>query len=93
MELRGVTEWFSLGVQLKIPTEDLMTIRKDHRFTYDCRLEMLIRWEQLEKPTWTKLVTALDNIGRRDLAEKITKKYGERFFCVVCSLLNDYDHP
>ena len=77
VELRGVTEWFSLGVQLKIPTDELMIIRKDHRYTHDCRLEMLIRWEQLEEPTWTKLVTALVNIGRRDLAVKIAKKYGE----------------
>ena len=77
MELRGVTEWFSLGVQLKIPTDELMIIRKDHRYTHDCRLEMLIRWKQLEEPTWTKLVTALVNIGRRDLAVKIAKKYGE----------------
>ena len=76
MELKGVIAWFNLGVQLKIPTHQLLAIREDYRTTEKCRLEMLIRWEQLEKPTWTKLVTALVNIGRRGLAEDLARKYG-----------------
>lgn len=76
MELNGVIAWFELGVQLKIPVSDLLTIHKDHVSVESCRLEMLIRWGQLQKPTWTQLVTALVKIGRRVLAEDLVKKYG-----------------
>lgn len=68
--------WFELGVQLNIPTCDLLSIREDHKTTVKCRLEMLIKWEQQERPTWIKLITALTKIGRKTLAEDLAMKYG-----------------
>lgn len=76
-ELKPVVEWFSLGVQLEIPESDLLTIRKDHRDTVDCRLQMLLKWGQMEKRTWSKLVIALANIDRKFLADKLAKKYSK----------------
>ena len=76
MELKGVIAWFELGVQLKIPSHDLLAIREDYRMVEKCRLEMLIRWEKLEKPTWTKLFSALVNIGMKGLADSLAEKYG-----------------
>lgn len=75
--MKPVVEWFRLGVHLEIPETDLLTIRKDHRDqTEECRLEMLIKWGELEKRTWSKLVKALVSIDRKVLANKIAKKYG-----------------
>ena len=76
VELKGVIAWFELGVQLKIPSHDLLAIREDYRMVEKCRLEMLIRWEQLEKPTWNKLFSALVNIGMKGLADNLAEKYG-----------------
>lgn len=75
--LKPVIEWFSLGVELKIPVDALSTIRKDYRLTDDCRLEMLIQWKQMESPTWSKLVTALVAINRKALANQLANKYGK----------------
>ena len=76
VELNGVIAWFELGVQLKMPSHDLLAIREDYRTVEKCRLEMLIRWEQLEKPTWNKLFSALVNIGMKGLADSLAEKYG-----------------
>lgn len=77
VELKGVIKWFSLGVQLEIPEEDLLIIREDQRTVEKCRLEMLIKWGEVEKRTWSKLVNALVNIGRKVLADQLGTKYGK----------------
>lgn len=78
VELKGVTAWFELGIQLKIPTSDLLVIRKDHSTVKSCRLEMLIRWGQLQRPTWTQIATALAKIGRTALAMELSDRYGKQ---------------
>ena len=77
-ELKGVINWFQLGLELDIPDDELRIIRKDNILfgVEHCLLEVLIHWGDHEKPTWTKVVGALVKIGRQVLAEKITKKYG-----------------
>lgn len=69
--------WFELGVQLNIAVCDLLAIKQDYRETSDCRLQMLIKWEQLERPTWSKLISALVKIRRIVLAEDLATKYGK----------------
>ena len=53
----------------------------------DCKTEMLIVWLRLETCTWTSLITAVVNIGRRDIAETLGKKYGEGCFSSICTFL------
>ena len=75
-ELEEVTDWFTLGVWLDVPTPRLTAIRNDHTDTNQCRLEMLIAWSKQEVPTWRRVVCALGEIGMTKLAIAIAKKYG-----------------
>ena len=78
-ELKGVVNWFQLGLELDIPDDELRIIRKDNILfgVEQCLLEVLIHWGDHEKPTWTKVVGALVKIGRYVLAEDIANKYGK----------------
>ena len=75
-ELQGVTDWFTLGVWLDVPTPLLKAIRNDHTDTDQCRLEMLIVWSKQEVPTWSRVVYALGEMGMTELAFEIAEKYG-----------------
>ena len=80
-ELQEVISWFKLGVELKIPIDRLLAIRADYMNKVDdCKTQMLIVWLRLGTCTWTSLITAVVNIGRRDIAETLGKKYGEGCF-------------
>ena len=75
-ELQGVTDWFTLGVWLDVPTPLLKAIRKDYTDTDQCRLEMLIAWSKQEVPTWPRVVCALGEMGMIELAIALAEKYG-----------------
>lgn len=75
-ELSSVVDWFQLGLQLKVPSAELETIRADHHKTTDCRSSMLIWWlKHTESPTWSELARALLMIDK-NLAQKLSVKYG-----------------
>ena len=78
-ELKGVVNWFQLGLELDIPDDELLIIRQDNILfgVEKCLLEVLIHWGNHEKRTWTKVVGALVKIGRYVLAEGIANKYGK----------------
>ena len=84
-ELKGVVNWFQLGLELDIPDGELLIIRKDNVLfgVEQCLLEVLIHWGDREKPTWTKVVGALVKIGRHVLAENIAKKYGKYTYTII----------
>ena len=87
-ELQGVISWFKLGVELKIPIDRLLAIRADYMNKVDdCKTQMLIVWLRLGTCTWTSLIIAVVNIGRRDIAETLGKKYGEGCFSSICTFL------
>lgn len=75
-ELQGVTDWFTLGVWLDVPTPLLKAIRKDYTDTDQCRLEMLIAWSKQEVPTWPRVVYVLGEMGMTELAIALAEKYG-----------------
>ena len=76
-ELRGVTDWFTLGVWLDVPTPLLKAIRNDHTGdTNQCKLQMLIAWSKQEVPTWPRVVYALGEMGMPELAIALAEKYG-----------------
>lgn len=80
-ELHPVAEkWYSLGVQLQVPTESLNCIEKENSNCEmtDCLLEMVVTWLKSTDPppTWNILTKALENssVGEERLAEKLKKK-------------------
>jgi len=75
-ELQKVTDWFTLGVFLEVPTPVLKAIMKDWSDTDQCKLEMLIAWSNQETPTWPRVISALGEIGMTELALEIAHKYG-----------------
>ena len=76
-ELQNVTDWFTLGVGLEVPTPLLKAIREDHTDTDQCRREMLFAWSKQEVPTWPRVVHALSEMGIAKLAIAIAEKYGK----------------
>lgn len=88
LELKGVIKWFELGVHLKVPVDNLLTINANCKSVVEtCRLQMLLSWRDLEKPTWSKLVAALIKIRSKSLAKKLSEKYGE-FMILSVSITN-----
>jgi len=75
-ELQKVTDWFTLGVFLEVPTPVLKAIMKDWSDTDQCKLEMLIAWSNQETPTWPRVISALGEMGMTELALEIAHKYG-----------------
>ena len=75
-ELREVTDWFTLGLWLEVPTPLLTAIRNDYTDTDQCRVEMLIAWSKQEIPTWPRVVCALGEMGMTKLAIALAEKYG-----------------
>ena len=76
-ELAEVTDWFSFGVNLEIHEPRLKEIEKKWESVESCKREMLIVWMQQAHPSWKAVVIALAGIDMKDLAIKISNKYGE----------------
>ena len=75
--LEEVTEWFLLGTYLTIPQHELKIIKQDHPSnSKECKLTMVDTWIKLGGATWSTLVEALWEIGRRGLANKLADKFG-----------------
>ena len=74
-ELREVTDWFQLGLCLKVPLSVLRTIQQENKEdTHKCREEMLRAWMKQEIPMWSTIVKALLDMEMTDLALKIASK-------------------
>jgi len=79
-ELYEVVEWFSLGLHLDVPPEELKHIEYEPRLQniQQRRIEMLTtRMKKLPKLSWSHTVTALMAVKRESLAQKIALKYGK----------------
>lgn len=87
-ELSEVTDWFSFGINLEIPEARLKEIEKKWESVESCKREMLTEWMQLAHPSWKAVVIALAGIDMKDLAIKISNKYGEytTFISPIASL-------
>ena len=79
-ELNSVAEWYTLGINLKLPKADLDVIRQDfgREGVLRCRLEMLALWyNKYPDVTWSDLLKALMSMSRVRLVHKLALKYGE----------------
>lgn len=78
-ELQEVTDWFYLGMCLRVPLATLMNIRESHGNVEAYRREMLDAWMKEENPTWSKVVTALKEMKLTALAKRLASKFGNCF--------------
>ena len=75
-ELQEVTDWFQLGLCLKVPLSILRSIQQDSKEdTNKCRQEMLNAWMKRGVPMWSTIVKALLDMKKADLALKIASKH------------------
>ena len=78
--LEKVFEWFFLATHLDIPHHELKIIEQNHpKNVKQCKVEMVHTWIKLGGASWSALVRALWEIGRRTLAKKLADKFGEWF--------------
>ena len=76
VELEEVTvRWFMLGIYLGVEPTTLKAIKEDRKTVEYCKMEMLIKWSDLEIPTWEKLIIALMDINESTVAVQIATKY------------------
>ena len=79
-ELKRVTNWCLLGINLGVPVYELTRIEQDYKGSEEQqRLQMLNLW-LLGTPTasWGEVVHALELMGEHREAERIQQKYVKR---------------
>ena len=70
------TQWYDLGLQLKLSPSILDTIASDHQAADDCKRMMLRKWLQSDlEASWEKLVAALILIGHETTAAKVRSQF------------------
>ena len=74
------TKWYNVGLKLKVPIDDLDSIRRQYNDPGDQLCEMLKPWlkgDAKPNPKWKVLVEVLQShlIGERMLADRLEKKY------------------
>ena len=75
-----VSEWFQLGVYLKVPPSKLEAIHCNNRDdVIRCKTVMLQEWlkDPSLKPSWCSLVDALQELGSNRIFHDITQKYSK----------------
>ena len=74
-ELSDVS-WDLLGTHLGLSQSDIRDIERDHQHTWRRKCEMFDKWlKKEEKPSWTKIVAALEGMSEANLASRLKKKY------------------
>ena len=66
------TQWYDLGLQLRLSPSTLDTIAADHQTADDCKRAMLRKWLQSDpEASWEKLAAALTLTGHKTAATVI----------------------
>lgn len=77
-ELKPVSDWYKLGINLGLKKHDLNKIQQDyaHQGNDQQRLEMLNKWlQRTPRASWGDVVSALAQIGEDRVAENVQQKY------------------
>ena len=77
-DLNEVSNWFSLGVFLGVPTHELNRLRLIHSYRKEGLLEMLDLWLNSGDANYRDLISALQLCGLTNLARSLTAKYGKK---------------
>ena len=73
--LRGISEWYELGLQLDLPDYILDKIEANPDFNSHMR-QMLHDWLQRDpEASWEKLAAALDTIGKNVVADNVRRRF------------------
>ena len=71
-------EWYSLGIELEIDDKELDGLEEKYSDPHRRMIKMFGVWlEKGENPTYEKLLEALVNMDKRDVAESICTKLGK----------------
>ena len=75
-ELKEVTEWQSLGLNLGLCMAAIKEIEQDYQDMARRRMETLDRWLRKEaNPSWVMVIEALEKMSELRLANKLREKY------------------
>ena len=70
------TQWYDLGLQLRLSPSTLDTIAADHQTADDCKRVMLRKWLQSDPEAgWEKLAAALTLMGHETTSATIRRKF------------------
>ena len=76
---KACAKWYDIGIQLRLSTGTLNTIREDFPQAADCLREMCINWFKRidSSPSWEALAKALESppVGEGHLAQQLRDKY------------------
>ena len=76
-----MSQWYSFGLHLKVPSNILEEIQQDHQ-TVEMRRNAVFEWwlnhTRESERTWATIVNTLSQSGHIALAEKLAVKYGEK---------------
>ena len=79
-ELSSITDWKTLGEELKVPQEDLEAIDHDNRKIEHKRKETIRKWfSNTERPCWEMVVRVLKKMKEKNLANKIAERSGVNY--------------
>lgn len=71
--------WYTLGQALGISHEELDHIRQGEANPFKCKTKMFKIWiHEDQTATWAKIATALEEIGKSELATEVRNQYGIR---------------
>ena len=70
-----MTDWFCLGIYLKISSSKLKVIEKNYRREgpVRCKVEMLVFWLNQQPRNWSEVVEALVGMEMLCLAQEIAQ--------------------
>ena len=75
-ELKIVSDWYQLGINLGLQKYELSRIKQDYRGNKRQMQQMLDLWlRRTPNTSWKDLVSALDEMGENGVAGRIRKKY------------------
>ena len=73
-----MSDWYSLGVVLKVPPSKLKEIRQSapQEGIQYWRIELLQYWlDSTPDASWSMIITALEKIGHHTLSARLREKY------------------
>ena len=87
-------EWYSLGTELEIEDEELDNLEEKYSDPHKRLIKMFGVWlEKGENPTYRKLLKALVNVSKRDVAKSICTEIGRYVYAnETCIILSKYEH-
>ena len=78
-ELTGISDWFTLGLNLGVPHHQLEEVRRNYYSVEGlgaCRRETLVLWlQRTPNASWRDVVAALRRMGENIVAERIELLY------------------